>query len=351
MRLDRRALLAGLAMSAMAGRASAAGAAQEVAIDPDRIIIDPHHHIRDYRDPQPGRERYVVADFLSDIATSGHRVVQSVFVECGLMYLPDGTAERRSLGETAYVYRMAQQVAAQHPTPCAIAAGIVGKVDLRIGAQADDLLRAHIEAGGGRLKGIRNSIAWDAYAPLAAMGLNKDLLSDPAFLEGFKALEPLGLSFDIWLFHPQIPALTALARRFPGTRIILNHCGNPLGIGPYAGQQAQVRADWDKAMTALATCPNVFMKLGGLGPFGPKPSDSPNGHGSLALAAQWRPFVERCIELFGAERCMFESNWPANAGVATYGVTWNAFKRIVQGASASEKDRLFRRTAQTAYRL
>ena len=359
--LARRDLLAGIAMTAMAGRFARAGAneamraAEEAAIEPDLTIVDPHHHMRDYRDADADadadRERYLAADMLADIAHSGHRVVQTMFVECGIMYHPDGPAERRSLGETDYVRRMADEVAARRPPTCAIAAGIVGKVDLRIGARAGDVLRAHIEAGGGRLKGIRNSIAWDAYPPLAAMGLNRDLLNDAGFLEGFGVLEPLGLSFDIWLFHPQIRSLTALARRFPTTRIILNHCGNPLGIGPYAARQAEVRRAWDSAMRDLATCPNVCVKLGGLGPFDPVPDAGTEGHGSARLAAQWRPFVERSIELFGVERCMFESNWPANAGVASYGATWNAFKQIARGASVDEKAWLFHRTARTVYRL
>ncbi|MFZ2994764.1 amidohydrolase family protein [Sphingobium sp.] len=353
--LGRRDLLAGIAMTAMAGQVAQAGGsmhlAEEAAIEPDLPIVDPHHHIRDYRGADAGRERYLAADFLSDIARSGHRVVQTMFVECGIMYRPDGPAERRSIGETDYVRRMADAVAARRPQTCAIAAGMVGKVDLRIGARADAVLRAHVEAGGGRLKGIRNSIAWDAYPPLAAMGLNRDLLNDADFLEGFKALEPLGLSFDIWLFHPQIPSLTALARRFPGTRIILNHCGNPLGIGPHAARQRDVRKAWDSAMRELATCPNVCLKLGGLGPFGPVPDEGTEGHGSARLAAQWRPFVERSIDLFGVQRCMFESNWPANAGIASYGATWNAFKRIARGSSADEKDWLFRRTARTVYAL
>ncbi|MEC3912407.1 amidohydrolase family protein [Sphingobium sp. CR2-8] len=355
----RRDLLAAIAMTAAAGRFAPASAAlamnkdapEERAIEPDLAIVDPHHHMRDYRDLTPGQERYLAADFLSDILRSGHRIIQTLFVECGIMYRPDGPVERRSLGETDYIARLGDDVAARRPPTCAIAAGIVGKVDLRVGARADDLLRAHMEAGGGRLKGIRNSIAWDAYPPLAGMGLNKDLLTDPAFLEGFKALEPLGLSFDIWLFHPQIASLTALARRFPGTSIIVNHCGGPLGIGPYADRQAEVRRDWGRAMAELATCPNVCVKLGGLGPFGPRPEESMKEAGSSVLAAQWRPFIERSIDLFGVERCMFESNWPANAGVASYGATWNAFKIIARGASATEKSHLFRRTAQKVYQL
>lgn len=351
--LSRRELLSGLTVAALAGTAhpgSAAGTtfAEEAPLDPDRPIIDPHHHLFDYRDPALARERYRAADFLSDVSHGGHRIEQSVFVECGSMYYLDGPIERRSLGETEYVRRIGD---AQANATCRVASGIVAKVDLRLGARAGDILRAHIDAGGGRVKGIRNSIAWDAHPPLAAMGLNKDLLEDADFLEGFKTLEPLGLSFDIWLLHPQIPALVTLARRFPGTRIILNHCGDPLGIGPYAGRGAEVLADWNRSMTALAECPNVYVKLGGLGPFGPVPGEGVQGHGSIALAAQWRPYIERSIELFGHRRCMFESNYPSNARVARYGVTWNAFKRVAKGASAEEQDWLFRRTAQTAYRL
>ncbi len=353
--LSRRSLLAGFAVASVAaGRAGAvlmpAGqtkGADEPAIEPELAIVDPHHHLREFRDPLDNRPRYLAADLTQDIIRSGHRVLETVFLECGLMFLPDGLPELRSLGETQYVRAVADRSDAGSGPH--IAAGIVAKVDLRLGARAAAVLERHIEAGGGRVRGIRNSIAWDAYPPLANMGLDRTLLANPQFREGVAALEPLGLSFDVWLFHPQIAELTALARACPGTRIILNHCGNPLGIGPYAGRQKEVFAVWKQAMADLAEQPNVKVKLGGLGSFSGPPVAVPRT--SSVLAEEWRPWIETCIDLFGPRRCMFESNYPADAASASYGTTWNAFKHITARYSAGEKDWLYRRTARDTYRL
>lgn len=353
--IERRAALGALAGTALALYArpalSAVATAEEAPLEPNLAIVDPHHHFRDYRDPGDPRERYLPDDLLADIARSGHRVTDSIFLECGLMYRPDGPLELRSLGEVEHVRALAERQRIAPATTCRIAAAIVSKVDLRLGARAAEVLHRHIDAAGGRLRGVRNSIAWDAYPPLAAMGLNKDLLSDTAFREGVRCLAPLGLTLDIWLFHPQLPELTRLARAFPDTTIVLNHLGNPLGIGPYAGREAEVRAAWMQSMADLARCPNVSVKLGGLGPFSSVQTPSAPRATSTRLAAQWRPWIETSIALFGPRRCMFESNYPANAGIASYGTTWNAFKRITARASADEKAWLYSRTAQQTYRL
>lgn len=352
----RRQVLAGLAVAGVMARTAPALALDkplpEPALEPHLAITDPHQHLIDHTPPvAPGERRYLAEDFIEDVRRSGHRVLETVFIECGTRYRKDGPADERSLGETEYVAQIASSRAVAHPEGCAIARGIVAKVDLRIGARAGELLARHAQAAGGRLRGIRNSIASDGYAPLAAMGLDPDLFSRPDFLEGFRALSGLGLCFDTWLFHPQIPKLTALARRFPETTIVLDHCGHPLELGPYAGHERQVRADWTASMRALAECPNVRVKLGGLGPFGPLPGDGPQAHGSVRLAEQWRPYIEPSIDLFGPQRCMFESNYPANAGTATYGATWNAFKRITASFSDDDKALLYRQTARRTYRL
>ncbi|MET0366220.1 MAG: amidohydrolase family protein [Sphingobium sp.] len=359
MALPRRALLAGMAgvgLGLSAGRGCAAAHSagiEEAAIEPDLEIIDPHHHLFVYRTPGGDRPPYLPADFQRDIARSGHRVVQSVFVECSTMYRPDGPEDERSLGETDYVRGVAEASAedgAAGGALCRIASAIVGRVDLRRGDRVRPLLERHAEMSGGRLRGIRNSIAWDAYPPLSFMGAAaRDLLADPSFRQGFAALAPMDLSFDIWLFHTQIAALASFARDFPDTRIILNHLGCPLGVGPYAGQRDAVFANWKSAMNDLARSPNVLVKLGGLGPF--LTGVDQGRRTSAALAMEWKPYIETAIALFGPERCMFESNWPANAPVASYGAQWNAFKRITVNYSASEKAALYRGTARRAYRL
>ena len=110
---------------------------------------------------------------------------------------------------------------------------------------------------------------------------------------------------------------------------------------------------WSKSIRALAQCPNVVVKLGGMAmringfDFHEK-ADPPS---SEALAAAWKPYVETCIEAFGAARCMFESNFPVDKGSYAYAPFWNACKMLARGASATEKTDLFSGTAARFYRL
>jgi predicted TIM-barrel fold metal-dependent hydrolase len=174
-----------------------------------------------------------------------------------------------------------------------------------------------------------------------------------AFREGFAVLGRLGLSFDAWLYHPQIGELADLARAFPATRIVLNHVGGPIGIGAYAGKRDEVFPVWAESIKTLAGCPNACVKLGGLGMrmggFGFH--EQPEPPSSEALAAAWRPYVETCIAAFGASRCMFESNFPVDKGSYGYPVFWNACKLLAKGASKTEKADLFAGTAARFYRL
>ena len=179
------------------------------------------------------------------------------------------------------------------------------------------------------------------------------VLRQADFRAGLARLSALGLSLDAWVFHPQLADVVDLARAFPSTTIIAGHVGGPLGYGPYAGKQAEVFAAWKEKITELATCPNVFMKLGGmmmrLAAF--DYGTAPVPPSSEQLAAYWRPYMETCIERFGADRCTFESNFPVEKMGTGWVVLWNAFKRIAAGASAAEKLALFSGTARRAYRL
>jgi predicted TIM-barrel fold metal-dependent hydrolase len=232
--------------------------------------------------------------------------------------------------------------------------GIVGHVDLRLGAGVEPVLEAHIAAAGGRFRGIRHVTARseDFVASILAPPPAR-IMADPAFRDGFAQLAKFGLSLDAWLYHTQIGELTDLARDFPGTPIVINHVGGPLGIGPYEGKRDAVFADWRRAMKQLATCPNVSVKLGGLGMLvaGFALHEKPMPPSSEELAQLWRPIMEACIEDFGAARCMFESNFPVDKAMCSYPMLWNAFKRIASGASASEKALLFHDVAAKFYRL
>ncbi len=296
----------------------------------------------------------MIDDLTADLH-SGHNIVATVFVQCRSMHRADGPPEFAPVGETEFVNGVAAIGASGLFGSRRMCAGIVGHADMTRGAAIRPVLEAHVAAGGGRFRGIRHISAWDADPALLNPGYNvpEKLLADPAFRAGFAELAPLGLSFDAWLYHPQIPELADLARAFPETRIVLDHCGGPLGIGPYAGRRDEVFRDWAAAIRDLAGCPNVSVKTGGLG-MGVNGFDFHDGEdppSSDRLAEAWRPYVEACVEAFGADRCMFESNFPVDKGSYGYAVYWNACKKLAAGASAAEKADLFAGTAARVYRI
>jgi predicted TIM-barrel fold metal-dependent hydrolase len=321
----------------------------EEILEPALPIVDPHHHLWD----RPGW-RYLLDELLSDLH-SGHNVVATVFVQCRAMHRASGLEELRPIGETEFVNGVAAMSASGIYGPAQVCAGIVGHADLRLGARVQEVLEAHLRAGGGRFCGIRHIAAWDA-DPITLNPNNPappHLLADTMFREGFARLAPLELSFDAWLFHPQIPELTDLARAFPDTQIVLNHVGGPLGIGVYTAKRDEVFSAWSAAIRELSGCPNVSVKLGGLGMrvngFGFEQAPAPPS--SEALAAAWRPYVQTCLEAFGARRCMFESNFPVDKGSYPYAAYWNACKRLAGGASADDLADLFSRTAARVYKI
>lgn len=343
-------------------------AQREAIIEPDLPIIDPHHHLWDRRavvsslpPVKHGFEhvvrrspRYLLDELAADM-TSGHKVIGTVFVECGAMYRADGPAEMRPVGETEFVNGVAAMSASGIYGDIRACAGIVGHADLTLGARVREVLEAHLAAGGGRFRGVRQSASYDAdpevLGPLARQG--PELYRRAEFREGFAQLAPLGLSFDAWMLEPQLPDVIDLATAFPDTSIILDHVGTPLGIGSYSGRRDERFGVWRDNIRELARRPNVNVKVGGLAMVFPGfPSllaDPPAP--SEQLAAEWKPYVETCIEAFGAERCMFESNFPVDILSCDYAVLWNAFKRLAAGASAEEKAALFAGTARRIYRL
>jgi len=318
----------------------------EAVIEPELPICDPHHHLWDYPD-----DRYLLEELRADTG-SGHRVVDTVFVECASKYREDGPTQMRPVGETEFVARVAE---ASQLAPGATIGGIVGFADLTLGNAVRPVLEAHVEAGRGRFRGIRHASAWDADQRVrnAHTDPTPRLLAQPAFRAGLRVLGSLGLSFDAWLYHPQLPDLVELARAHPEVSIVLDHLGGPLGIGPYAGQRDHVRDVWQPPMSELARCPNVSLKLGGIGMaiygLGWHKRDAPPT--SVELVAAWEADIFWCIEAFGAGRCMFESNFPVDKRGCSYRVLWNAFKRMAAGASAAEKAALFHDTAARVYRL
>jgi predicted TIM-barrel fold metal-dependent hydrolase len=322
---------------------------KEEVLDPARPIVDPHHHLWDR-----GGQHYLIEEITSDIA-SGHNVIATVYVEARSMYRAQGPEAFRPVGEVEFANGAAAMSASGGYGPAAVCAGIVGHVNLLLGKGARAVLEAEIAASPDRFRGIRHSSAWDADADVAGMYAKrpKGLLLDAAFRKGFACLAPLGLSFDAWLFHPQIGELTGLARAFPDTQIVLDHCGGPAGIGSYANRREEIFATWKASIREIAKCPNVVVKLGGLAMrlLGYDFHERPLPPSSEELAAAWRPYVETCIEAFGPARAMFESNFPPDKGQCSYQVIFNAFKRIAASYSEAEKTALFSTTATDFYKL
>jgi len=333
----------------------------EETLEPELPICDPHHHLWD-ASHAPGlkfraeqvESRYLLDELLADLA-SGHNVVSTVFIECAAMYRATGPKELRPLGETEFVNGIAAMSASGQYGPTRVAAGIVGFADLTLGEAVRPVLEAHIAAGGGRFRGIRHGGGWDASDQVRNSHTNppEGLFLQPGFRAGFAQLAPLGLSFEGWCYHPQLADLTDLARAFPETAIILDHFGGPLGIGPYAGKREEILPQWRRDVAELARCPNVAAKLGGINMringFDWQRRERPPTSEELAQAT--RVYYEHCLEHFGPERCLFESNFPVDKVSCSYNVLWNTFKRIAAGCTAAEKALLFHDTAARVYRL
>ena len=319
---------------------------REDILEPGLPVVDPHHHLWN----RGGG--YFLDELLGD-TNSGHKIVATIFIQCGYSYRASGPDAMRPVGETEFVAGIVREAESRNlPTrPCA---AIISAADLALGDRVEDVLQAHIAAGAGRFRGIRHITGRheEFNASLLGRPPARQML-DSEFRRGFARLIAMGLTFDAWLYHTQIPELTDLARAFPQAPIVLNHVGGPIGVGPYRGNRDRTHREWLAAMQELATCPNVHVKLGGLAMalcgfdfhLQAKPPSSE------LLASSWRPYMETSIELFGANRCMFESNFPVDKAMCSYPVLWNGFKRIASGASAAEKAALFHDTAARFYRL
>jgi predicted TIM-barrel fold metal-dependent hydrolase len=323
-------------------------AVPEAALEPDLPIIDPHHHLWD----NP-RHRYMTPEFAEEIARSGHNVRATVYMNCWIMYRADGPEDMRPVGEVEFANGQAAMGASGRYGQARIAAAIVGHADPMLGARIRPTVEAEIAAGNGRLRGIRAAAGWDEDRSISAPVDAPGLYQRAEVQEALACLPEYGLSFDALVFHPQLADIVALSRALPDLPIVLNHMGQPLGIGRY-GDRAEVFRLWSRLIRDVARCPNVTVKLGGLMlrlavPDHVERAAAPPT--SSQLADLWRPYVETCIELFGPRRCMFESNFPVEKMGIGYAALWNAFKRLADGCSQDEKRALFHDTAAQVYRL
>ena len=319
---------------------------KETAIEPDLEIVDPHHHLWDR-----GGSTYLAEQLHAD-TSAGHRVVQTVFVDCMSKYDKSAPAHLRPVGETRFV---AEQATHMKRLGGAEVAGIVGFVDLTMGNLVDEALEAQL-AASSLFRGIRHATGWDASPDVHDSHTKPPpgLTCAADFIAGARRLAAHGLTFDAWLYHPQLDELVVLAAAVPELTIIVNHLGAPLGIGPYAGRRDDVLSTWRASMQRLAVLPNVFVKLGGFGLdtyFGTGWSGLDTPIDSDRVATYWGDVVRWCIDTFGPQRCMFESNFPVDRQALTYTVLWNACKKMTTGYDADERAALFAETARRAYSL
>ena len=320
---------------------------REDILDPDLPIIDAHHHIW-----QQSGNVYGLADLAADTAT-GHRIIGTVFVEAHSSYRSDGPDDLRPVGETESIEAML----AERPDLAAngLCRAIVGKVDLTLGRDVERVIAAHQAASPGRFRGVRHLVTRDPHFPngIALRPSAEGLLKRLDYRDGLAVVAKMGLSFDAMLYHSQLSDLTEVARALPDLQIVLDHFGAPLGVGPYATRRNDVLRQWQASIRELASCPNVQVKMGGQGMIisGDFWHERAIPPASTDLAAAWQPLFDTCIDAFGADRCMFESNFPVDKGMFSYATVWNAFKRLAAGATDTEKAGLFHDTALRTYRL
>ena len=313
----------------------------EPVVDPEQRIVDPHHHLW-----PAGPLPYNLTDLLADVG-SGHRVERTVFMECRASYRTDGPAEFAPVGETEWVAGEAQRSGG-------LISGIVGHADLRL-PNLDEILDAHVGAGGGLFRGIRDALsrAVPGDGLMIAGGAPDGLFEDPAFRAGVARLGAHGLTYDTWHYHYQNREFLALARAVPDTVMVLDHFGTPIGVGRYTDQRNAIFESWKRDIAEIAQCENVVAKLGGMAMpdngFGWHVAERPPTSDEF-VAAQ-RRYYQHMIECFGADRCMFESNFPVDRLSLSYRVLWNALKKIAAEGSPAERDALFAGTAERVYRL
>lgn len=320
----------------------------EPAVEPELPVVDPHHHLWDVESAF-----YHAPEFAAD-AGAGHRVLASVFVECKAHFDADAPAGFAPVGETRFAVAQANEAAQLPQGHANLVKGIVAYGDPFV-ANPQAVLEAHIEAGQGRMRGVRVRAAWHADPAFAAPHDCPDehTIGAPELDRYCAILEEMGLVLDLWVYHTQLDQAAALARRHPNLPIVLNHCGGPLGIGPYANERAAVREAWGKSLARVASNDNVIVKIGGLAMprTGLSFADAAKPASCLELVERWTPYVRTCIDLFGAERSMFESNFPVDKGSCNYVSVWNAFKIMSAGYPAAARREMLAGTANRVYAL
>ncbi len=313
-------------------------------------VVDPHHHMWDMRGRGMSmQELYLLPELRADAAEGGFR--RTVFVECGYQYDIAAAPGYQEVGETRAIAAIGRESEA---SAGAVVAGIVGSCNLMLGDELPAILEAHEVAGDGRFRGIRHRLAHDPTGSThSAPGSVGGLMARDELRAGVAELGRRGHTFDAWLYHPQLPEFIEMVDAVPGTTIVLDHIGAPIYAGAYADQVADVHAFWRDHMAGVAQRANVVVKLGGIGM-------ASAGHGwdgrlpgasSAEIVARWSDDLVWLIDTFGADRCLFESNFPVDKVSFTAGALWTAFRTIAADRSPEEQRALFAGTAERVYRL
>lgn len=322
----------------------------EAALEPELPVIDAHHHI--WMDaPTELWEPYTTDELLADIAASGHNVVATVYVDSHANLRKTGPEHMKVVGEVEFAGRIGDEYAAR-ADGFGVCAAVVSHADLLLGAAVGEVLDAQMEASH-RFRGIRHMTAIDQDLPPVYGATEFGIMMRSEFRQGAAELFKRGLSFDAWMFHPQLPELIDLARQFPEGNIVLDHTGGPIGIGRFADKRAEAFGAWKRDMAELATCQNVSVKLGALNMTysGMDAIEHPRPQSSEEIAAIQRDHMLTAIDLFGPSRCMFESNFPVDKLSASYDRIWNAFKRMTSDLAPADREQLFSGTARRVYRF
>jgi len=325
----------------------------EDPILPNFPIIDPHHHLWDV-----GFGRYYIEELLEDINSSGHNIEATVYIMSSSntkIYAKDGLEEFKPLTEIEFATSEGKRADLIPDNKVKVNASIVGSVDLTFGSKLEPVLEKAINISEGRLKGIRMLLASHTDPRISSGAVKSDLglMLHPNFIDGAKCIQNADLSLDFWIYHTQLNEMEKIARALPDLTIILNHVGGPIHLGEYEGKQAVTHREWRSAMIRLSRIPNINVKLGGLGMAvnGAKFHNDKIPPNSVQLSDVWKPWIYETIDMFGFDRCMFESNFPVDKGSCSYGTLWNAFKILATDMSDDEKNKLFSKNAARIYKI
>jgi len=325
----------------------------EDPILPNFPIIDPHHHLWDV-----GFGRYYIEELLEDINSSGHNIEATVYIMSSSntkIYAKDGLKEFKPLTEIEFATSEGKRADLIPDNKVKVNASIVGSVDLTFGSKLEPVLEKAINISEGRLKGIRMLLASHSDPRISSGAVKSDLglMLHPNFIDGAKCIQNADLSLDFWIYHTQLNEMEKIARALPDLTIILNHVGGPIHLGEYEGKQAVTHREWRSAMIRLSRIPNINVKLGGLGMAvnGAKFHNDKIPPNSVQLSDVWKPWIYETIDMFGFDRCMFESNFPVDKGSCSYGALWNAFKILATDMSDDEKNKLFSKNAARIYKI